>query len=192
MIPTHVSSGISGVTVVVGTQTLTATFLPAAGTPGTGTWTLDMSKKQPNGVYPQPLADGTYNVLATATDNAGNSGSDSTTNELIINTVNALVTVNGLPPTNNSTPTVTGTVLDGSSGLTVTVFNSLGTLVQTLPAIVNGTHWSAMLAHLTDDTYTVTATSSNGFTASNVVILDTKPPTVTVNALPPTNNPRRP
>ena len=40
------SSGIAGVIVVIGTQTLTAVVN------GT-TWTLDMSQKQPDGTYPQ-------------------------------------------------------------------------------------------------------------------------------------------
>ncbi|WP_290478504.1 Ig-like domain-containing protein, partial [Leeuwenhoekiella sp. UBA1003] len=42
---------------------------------GDNTWTL---------VIPTPLADGTYDVMATATDAAGNSSSDATTDELTI------------------------------------------------------------------------------------------------------------
>ena len=67
---------------------------------------------------PTALADGTYNVQATATDNAGNVGTDTTTNELIVDTVNPAVTVTKLF-TNNNKPTLTGTVVDPapSSGI---------------------------------------------------------------------------
>ena len=89
---------------------------------------------------PTALADGTYDVQATATDNAGNVGSDATTNELIVDTVKPTVTVNTLA-TNNNKPTLTGTVSDaapssGISGVTVVVGG------QTLTATVTGTTWS--------------------------------------------------
>ena len=64
------SSGITGVTVVVGGQTLAATV--------TGnTWSA---------VVETPLADGTYDVAATAADAAGNTAADGTANELVVNT----------------------------------------------------------------------------------------------------------
>ena len=73
------SSGISSVTVAVGTQRLWATFSPVAGTPGKWTWSA---------VVTTPLTDNmSYDVMATATDNAGNSGSDATTIELITDPV---------------------------------------------------------------------------------------------------------
>ena len=77
------------------------------------------------GRCPTALADGTYDVKATATDNAGNVGTDNTTNELTVDTVKPTVTVNTLT-TNNNKPTLTGTVNDptpssGISGVTVTV-----------------------------------------------------------------------
>jgi hypothetical protein len=63
------SSGITGVTVVVGGQTLAATV-------NNGTWSAVVSA---------PLAVGTYNVTATAVDAAGNTASDGTANELVVN-----------------------------------------------------------------------------------------------------------
>ena len=65
------------------------------------------------------LADGTYDVQVTATDIAGNSGHDTTTNELIVDTVKPTVTVDTQSWTNNTMPTLTGTVSDPepSSGI---------------------------------------------------------------------------
>ena len=65
-------------TVVVGGQVLTATVVG-------GAWSV---------AVPTALADGTYDVQATATDNAGNIGTDNTTSELIVDTVKPTVTVN--------------------------------------------------------------------------------------------------
>jgi len=64
------SSGITGVTVVVGGQTLAATV-------SGNTWSAVVSA---------PLAVGTYNVTATAVDAAGNTAADGTANELVVNT----------------------------------------------------------------------------------------------------------
>ena len=99
------------------------------------------------------------------------------------------MTVDTLPPTKNPTPTVTGTVTDGSSGVTVNVYDSTDTLVQgPLPATVNGAKWSVPLASLADGAYTITATSSKGFTAYNTLIVDTKVADRDRETLPPTNN----
>ena len=83
---------------MVGTQALTATVT------GT-TWSV---------AVPIALGDGTYDVKATAIDNALNVGTDTTTGELIVDTSKPMVTVNMLPPTNNNKPTLTGTVSDAS------------------------------------------------------------------------------
>ena len=114
------------------------------------------------------LADGTYNVQATAKDNAGNSGSDATTNELMVDTAGAAVTVNPLV-TNNDQPTLSGTLngtfaAGGISSVTVVVG------AQTLSATVNGTTWSAAVpTALAVGTYDVqaTATDNAGFSASD-------------------------
>ena len=74
------TSGLVGVSVVVGGQTLTATLTGSA-------WSVTL---------PAALADGTYNVAAIATDLAGNAGSDATASELVVDTT---------PP---GTPVVTG------------------------------------------------------------------------------------
>ena len=165
-------SGIAGVTVVVNGQTLTAAVN------GT-TWTV---------AVPAALADGTYDVQATATDNAGNSAVDSTTNELIVDTKTPTVTVNSLL-TNDNKPTLSGTVADadpsgGIFGVTIVVGG------QTLTATVDGTIWTvAVPAALADGTYDVQATATDNAGNSAVdsttgeLIVDSKLPTVTVNPL---------
>ena len=117
---------------------------------------------------PTALADGTYDVQATATDNAGNSGTDATTNELTVETTGAAVTVNPLV-TNNNQPTLSGTLnrtfaAGGISSVTVVVGG------QTLSATVNGTTWSATVpTALAVGTYDVKATATNnaGFVGSD-------------------------
>jgi cyclophilin family peptidyl-prolyl cis-trans isomerase len=111
------------------------------------------------------LDEGTYNVTASATNEAGVVGSDGTTDELIIDTTAPTVTVNSLT-TSNPTPAITGTVSDGS--LSVTVNNQTyspgdGNLV------VVGTNWTLNIpaAHtLPAGTYNVSASSTDA--AGNV------------------------
>ncbi|MDD4027332.1 MAG: Ig-like domain-containing protein, partial [Candidatus Shapirobacteria bacterium] len=61
------------ISVKIGTNTFPATNI------GTGNWILDTIASN--------VADGTYDVIATATDTVGNIGTDSTTNELTIDSV---------------------------------------------------------------------------------------------------------
>ena len=169
------SSGVLGVQVLVGTQTLTATV--------TGTsWSV---------LVPEALNDGTYDVAVTATDKAGNVGSDTTTDELVVDTVKPTVTVHSLS-TNDNTPTLTGTVIDpapgsGPSGVvTVAVGGqSLGNASVT----VNGTTWNWSIvvpSALNDGVYDVQATATdnagNAGTDStlNELTVDTVSPIVTV------------
>lgn len=70
--------GITGVQVTVAGQTLAATISGS-------TWSA---------AVPLPLADGVYDVTAQATDWAGNVGSDTTSDELVVDTEIPTVTVN--------------------------------------------------------------------------------------------------
>ena len=131
-------------TVVVGGQTLTATVSGA-------TWSV---------AVPAALADGVYDVRATATDAAGNAASDATTNELTVDTTPPAVTVSTLLA-HTSTPTLSGTVADplpgsGIAGVTVVVGG------QTLTATVSGATWSvAVPVGLADGIYNVQATATD-------------------------------
>jgi hypothetical protein len=111
--------GTSGVvSVTVAGQTLTAT--PAVD----GSWT----------VAPTVLANATYPVLASTVDGAGNVGS--ATQQLTIDTVPPVITLNGAPSvlSDSATPLISGTT-DAAAQTLVTV----DVQAQTLTAVVNGT-----------------------------------------------------
>ena len=137
---------------------------------------------------PQSLADGTYNVQATATDNAGNVGIDSTTNELTVETVPPRVTVNYLV-TNHPRPTLSGTVSDPAPARESRASRWLSA-IEFLTAVVSGTVWTVSVPiSLSDGTYNVqaTATDNAGNISTDVTIseltVDTKAPFVTINTL---------
>jgi Ice-binding-like/Bacterial Ig-like domain len=111
--------GTSGVvTVTVAGQTLPAT--PALD----GSWS----------VTPTILANGTYPVQARTTDGAGNIGSAS--QQLTIDTIPPLITLDGAPTvlTNNPSAPISGTT-DAAPGTLITV----NVEAQTLTAVVDGT-----------------------------------------------------
>ena len=111
------------------------------------------------------LDEGTYNVTASATNEAGVVGSDGTTDELIVDTTAPTVTVNSLT-TSNPTPAITGTVSDGSLSVTVndqTYSPGDGNL------ILVGTNWTLSIPAadtLPLGTYDVSASSTDA--AGNV------------------------
>ncbi|MBL7189513.1 MAG: hypothetical protein ISS70_24560, partial [Phycisphaerae bacterium] len=81
---------------------------------GDGTWTLA------DDTISLALVDGTYDVSASATDLAGNTGADTTADELTVDTTPPVVTVDTLLA-NDSTPELTGTVDDPDAVIEVTV-----------------------------------------------------------------------
>src|SRR3984885_8338748 len=125
-------------------------------------------------------ANGAYPVAASVTDGAGNTGS--ATQQLTIDTVPPLIALDGGPSviTNDLAPTIAGTS-NVAPGTTVTVTVAS----QTLTALVQtaGT-WSVIPAALTDGTRTVTASvtdpAGNQSTDSQVLIIDTVAPAVTM------------
>nr|WP_262908964.1 Ig-like domain-containing protein [Leeuwenhoekiella parthenopeia] len=148
---------------------------------GDNTWTLTI---------PSPLADGTYDVMATATDAAGNASTDATVDELTIDTTAPTIPTVDPLVTNDNTPTITGTA-DSADDLVVIVAGVTytegdGNLVD------NGDNtWTLTISSpLADGTYDVMATATD--TARNTstdatideLTIDTTPPTVpTVNPL---------
>ncbi|MFY0608666.1 MAG: cadherin domain-containing protein, partial [Cyclobacteriaceae bacterium] len=79
-----------------------------------GRWTLAAGSITP------ALTDGVYEVVATATDLAGNEGTDNTTNELTVDLTAPVVTVNPSSTLSDS-PELTGTVDDNDATIAVTV-----------------------------------------------------------------------
>lgn len=137
------------------------------------------------------LANGTYPVAASVSDGAGNPGS--ATQQLIVDTVLPVVTIDDGPSvtTNDPTPTITGTS-DAVQGTVVRV--TIGGLTRTALVQSEGT-WNVTPSALTDGTRTVSASvtdpAGNEGTASQELIIDTQAPAVTItggaNAL--TNDP---
>ncbi len=177
--------GASGVvTVTIAGQTLTAT--PSA---LDGSWS----------VTPTILADGTYPVVASTTDGAGNVGS--ATQQLTIDTVPPLITLDGAPTvlTNNPSATISGTT-NAAPGTLITVNVDAQTLTavvdgtpiiesvgaQTLLAVVQSTGlWNVAPAPMGEGARTVTAAvtdpAGNTSTATEQLTVDTVAPAVSIS-----------
>ena len=151
------------VTVTINGQTLHAT-------PVGGAWSVTSAI----------LANGTYPVVSSVSDGAGNPGA--ATQQLTVDTVLPIVTLDGGPSvtTNDPTPTIAGTS-DVAPGTVVHV--TVGS--QTLTALVQiaGT-WNVTPAALTDGTRTVTVSvldlALNPGTDSQTLTVDTTAPDVTI------------
>ncbi|MDP8909912.1 MAG: ice-binding family protein, partial [Chloroflexota bacterium] len=147
------------VTVAIAGQTLTAT-------PSDGAWSVTSAI----------LANGTYPVVASVSDGAGNPGS--ATQQLTVDTVLPVVTIDGGPSvtTNDATPTISGTS-DVAPGTVVRVIVDSQTLTTLVQA---GGTWNMTPTALTDGTRTVTASvadpAGNEATASQLLTTDTAPP----------------
>ena len=136
---------------------------------------------------PAAMAEGSFTVSVTATDDAGNSATDNEAG--IIDTVSPLLTVDVADTTNDTTPLITGTTDEpAGSVVTVTVTDSAGD-VQTLSAIVqsDGTFSIAPGTALAEGDVTVTATISdnagNTASASDTGVIDTTAPSLTITPL---------
>jgi hypothetical protein len=172
-ITTDTTPTISGTTDVAapGVVTVTINGQTLIATPSGGAWSVTSSI----------LANGTYPVVASVTDGAGNPGS--ATQQLTVDTVLPLIAFDGgsSVTTNDATPTITGTS-DVAPGTVVHVSvdsQSLTALVQ-----VGGT-WNVTPAALTDGSRSVTASVSdpagNPGTVNESLTVDTVAPAVTVS-----------
>jgi hypothetical protein len=152
------------VTVTIAGQTLTAT-------PSDGRWSTTAAI----------LPNGTYTVVTSVTDGAGNRGT--ATQQLRVDTLSPVVTINGgsSATTNDPTPTVTGTT-DAAPGTVVTVV--VGSQTLTALAQQNGS-WNATPNTLSDGTRTVTASvtdpAGNETTVNQELTVDTVAPHVTID-----------
>ena len=146
---------------------------------GGATWTLDNNTIE-------ELAYGTYSVTVTATDAAGNVGTDATSSELIVQP-ELDVTVDDLV-TNDSTPELTGTVEDPGAAITVTVNGTAYTATNNADGtwtLADGT-----VGALTDGVYDVRVLAVNATfgtadydDTSNELTVDLTTPVVTVDRL---------
>ena len=169
---TNTTPTINGTTDVQapGIVTLTVNGQILTATPSAGAW----SATSPI------LANGTYPVVASVTDGAGNPGSAS--QQLTVDTVPPIVTIAGGPSvtTNHPMPIIAGTT-DAAPGTVVRVAVDS----QTLTALVQaGGTWNVAPTALTDGTRTLTASvtdpAGNVGSASQVVTVVTVAPAVTI------------
>lgn len=147
---------------------------------GDGTWTV------PNNIL-ATISVGIYNVVATATDNANNTGTDTSTDELEIDLTIPTVSINTLNTT-DQTPELTGSIDD----LTAVIRVEVGGQTVTAQNNMNGTWTLAdnVLAVLSGGTYDVVVTATDlagnqGKDASidELNITDLTPPFVTIDFL---------
>ncbi|WP_281705410.1 retention module-containing protein, partial [Aeromonas taiwanensis] len=143
-------------------QILTATVQPD------GSFSVDVTT---------PLAEGGYQVTASVTDPAGNTGT--ATDDGSVDTTAPIVMVNAPDNTNDSTPTITGTTdAPAGSTVTLTVTDANGNQ-QTLTTTVqpDGSYSADVVTPLPDGGYDVTASvtdpAGNRGTASDDGSVDT-------------------
>ena len=146
---------------------------------GDGTWTLADDTITP------ALADGTYDITASVTDDSGNTGVDSTTDELVIDTTTPVVTVDTLI-SNVASPELTGTVTGYDVTIEVTVDGNSYT-----PTLNGDGTWTlaagTISPDLTDGVYDVAVTATNAAQTPGVgtdattdeLTIDTTQPVVT-------------
>lgn len=192
--PVITGSADAGVTVSVSVGG--ALYSVVAGV--SGQWTLDTETATPDSGSFNPNTNGVNTVTATVTDAAGNSSTDVTNNELIIDTtVPAVPTVDALV-TNDATPAVTGTAEAGSSNTIV-----FGGAIYTVIADGSGI-WTLDTGVATPDSGTfnpnlngvndvsVVSSDAAGNTTSDAssdeISIDTTAPVVTITTAPVANS----
>uniref|UniRef100_UPI0036F1B67D BapA/Bap/LapF family large adhesin n=1 Tax=Alteromonas gracilis TaxID=1479524 RepID=UPI0036F1B67D len=152
---------ITGSTDLSPGSSVTITVTDSAGAEQTFTAIVD-SVGNFSADVPNAMADGNFNVTATATDAAGNSASDTTSGN--INTAVPNLTLDALGTGNDTTPTISGTTdIAPGSTVSISVTDSAGN-TQTFGAIVqaNGTFSVDVPAALSEGNYSVTASATDG------------------------------
>ncbi|OZM56702.1 hypothetical protein CIB95_10800 [Lottiidibacillus patelloidae] len=141
-----------------------------------GTWTIDTDE----------LTDGTYEVTATITDEAGNSATAK--QSLTIDTTGPTIAItspeNGAV-LNDQTPTVTGTVEAGSTVI-VEFIDENNSVVHSGHATVANENWTyTPTENLLEGTYTVKATGTDALgnpkSTSITITIDVTAPTLTID-----------
>ena len=176
---------ISGNTDLAAGSTVTITVTDSVGTVQTFTATVDANGDFSADV-PNPMADGNFDVTATATDAADNTATDTVSGD--INSAAPTLSLDPLGSGNDTTPTISGnTDLAPGSTVTLTVTDSAGN-TQTFSAIVqgDGSFTADVPASLPEGDYSVTATATDGAGNSASVTenggnIDTTAPSITID-----------
>jgi len=124
--------------------------------PGTGTWSVSV---------PTPLADGTYDVEVVATDSVGNTSTDTTSDELTIDTLGPAAPTVSAVESSDGQPVIQGTYTpSNTSTFTVTVDGTTYTLGVDAELTASGSSWTLDLsgaAPLADGVYDVDAVATD-------------------------------
>ncbi|WP_420934303.1 beta strand repeat-containing protein [Alteromonas sp. A081] len=176
---------ISGTTELAAGSTVTITVTDSAGTVQSFTATVDANGDFSADV-PNPMADGNFDLTATATDAAGNTATDTVSGD--INSAAPTLSLDPLVSGNDTTPTISGeTDLAPGSTVTLTVTDSAGN-TQTFTATVqgDGSFTADVPASLPEGDYSVTATATDGAGNSASVTenggnIDTTAPSITID-----------
>jgi gliding motility-associated-like protein len=172
---TELEVTVDGVTYVLGVDSELTTD-------GSGNWTLDLSG------LATPLSDGSYDVVVNTSDGAGNSASDTSTNELTVDsTPPAAPTVDPTTST-DGLPVITGTWDEANATeLEVTVDGVTYVLGVDSELTTDGSgNWtldlSGLATPLSDGIYDVVVNTSDGAgnsasdTSTNELTVDSMPP----------------
>ncbi|MCW1719150.1 Ig-like domain-containing protein [Pseudoalteromonas sp. A3] len=149
-----------------------------------GSWSIEATDE---------LVEGQFTVVATVTDAAGNTASATEVGE--IDLTDPAITINPITDTNDTTPNVTGSVVDVPQGTEVTLLitDSDGNQ-QTITAVTNadGSYSADILNELSEGDFTVTASVSdeagNSSTATVTGTIDLTAPSVTIDNIGDTND----
>uniref|UniRef100_UPI0028A8B2AC BapA/Bap/LapF family large adhesin n=1 Tax=Acinetobacter gerneri TaxID=202952 RepID=UPI0028A8B2AC len=159
----------STVTVVIkdGANTVTVTAVANS----QGKWSVDSPV----------LGEGSHDISVTAKDPAGNSSVNPAEGTVVIDTTAPVVTLDPLAPTNDTTPSISGTAEAGS---TVTVVIKDGANTVTVTAVANSQgKWSVDSPVLSEGSHDISVTAKDPAGNSSVnpaegtVVIDTTPPT---------------
>jgi hypothetical protein len=137
------------------------------------------------------LADGQYTAVATQPSSLKNPDGKSEPASFTIDATAPSVSISApTSPTNSPTPTLTGTAAKGDEPtVAVTIYKEGAEAVSSTVAIDGNGNWKYTPSNLADGTYTAQATQTDAagnVGTSNTVtfVIDTQPPSVTLDAPP--------
>ncbi|TMP47551.1 Ig-like domain-containing protein, partial [Pseudoalteromonas sp. S1650] len=136
----------------------------------------------------EALAEGLYTVVASAVDEAGNEGSDSENG--LVDLTAPVISIDTIGETNDTTPTISGTVSGVTVGSEITVvITGADNTVQTVTAIVaeDGSWIVDVPDALVEGEFTVTATAvdiaGNEAQATTTGVIDNTAPVISITPI---------
>ena len=144
--------------IISGIGTIGDTITLFEGSNSIGSTTVDAYSEW--SITTSALTDGSYTITAKATDPAGNVSVASTPKTLVIDTTPPVI--NTISPTNDTTPTITGTGL--VPGFRVTIFEGSTNIGIVVVRTENASPWPwafTLPSALTDGSYIITATKTD-------------------------------